>query len=89
MTPQMVVAIGREALILTIMLAGPMLAFALVVGVTIALFQAVTQIQEITLTFVPKIIAVAAAMLIFLPWMINLATDFLRHMFELIPSLAM
>lgn len=89
MTPQMVVAIGREALILTIMLAGPMLSFALVVGVTIALFQAVTQIQEITLTFVPKILAVAAAMLIFLPWMINLATDFLRHMLELIPSLAM
>lgn len=89
MTPQMVVAIGREALILTIMLAGPMLSFALVVGVTIALFQAVTQIQEMTLTFVPKILAVAAAMLIFLPWMINLATDFLRHMIELIPSLAM
>lgn len=89
MTPQMVVSIGREALILTVMLAGPMLAFALVIGVTIALFQAVTQIQEITLTFVPKILAVAAAMLIFLPWMINLATDFLRHMFELIPSLAM
>ena len=89
MTPQMVVSIGREALILTIMLASPMLAFALVIGVTIALFQAVTQIQEMTLTFVPKILAVAAAMLIFLPWMINLATDFLRHMFELIPSLAM
>jgi flagellar biosynthetic protein FliQ len=89
MTPQMVVSIGREALILTLMLAGPMLAFALVIGVSIALFQAVTQIQEMTLTFVPKILSVAAAMLIFLPWMINLATDFLRHMFELIPSLAM
>jgi flagellar biosynthetic protein FliQ len=88
MTPQMVVSIGREALILTLMLAGPMLAFALVIGVTIALFQAVTQIQEMTLTFVPKIIAVAGAMLIFLPWMINLATDFLRHMIELIPILA-
>lgn len=88
MTPQMVVSIGREALILTLMLAGPMLAFALVIGVTIALFQAVTQIQEMTLTFVPKILSVAAAMLIFLPWMINLATDFLRHMFELIPTLA-
>ncbi|MDH3891263.1 MAG: flagellar biosynthesis protein FliQ [candidate division Zixibacteria bacterium] len=89
MTPQLVVSIGREALILTLMLAGPMLAFALVIGITIALFQAVTQIQEMTLTFVPKILAVAAALLIFLPWMINLATDFLRHMFELIPSLAM
>ncbi len=89
MTPQLVVSIGREALMLTLMLAGPMLAFALVVGITIALFQAVTQIQEMTLTFVPKILAVAGALLIFLPWMINLASDFMRHIFELIPGLAL
>ena len=88
MTPQMVVSIGREALTLTIMIAGPMLLFGLIVGVSIALFQAITQIQEMTLTFIPKILAVAAALLIFLPWMINMATDFTRHMFELIPTLA-
>lgn len=87
MTPQMVVSIGREALMLTVMIAGPMLLFGLVVGVLIALFQAITQIQEMTLTFVPKILAVAAALLIFLPWMINMATDFTRHIFELIPTL--
>ena len=87
MTPQMVVAIGREALMLTVMISGPMLLFALVVGLLISIFQAVTQIQEMTLTFVPKILAVALALLIFLPWMINMATDFARHMFELIPSL--
>ena len=87
MTPQMVVAIGREALMLTVMISGPLLLFALVVGLIISIFQAVTQIQEMTLTFVPKILAVALALLIFLPWMINMATDFTRHMFELIPTL--
>ena len=87
MTPQMVVAIGREALMLTVMISGPLLGFALVIGLLISIFQAVTQIQEMTLTFVPKILAVALALLIFLPWMINMATDFARHMFELIPTL--
>lgn len=89
MTPQMVVSIGREALMVTLMISGPMLLFGLIVGLSIALFQAVTQIHEMTLTFVPKILAIAAALLIFLPWMLNLATDFLRHMFELIPGLAL
>ena len=88
MTPQMVVSIGREALILTLMVAGPLLLFGLVVGLTISIFQAVTQIQEMTLTFIPKILAVALALLVFLPWMINLLTDFANHMFALIPTLA-
>ena len=88
LTPQMVVSIGREALMLTIMIAGPMLLFGLVVGLVISIFQAITQIQEITLTFVPKILAVALALLIFLPWMFTMATDFARHMFEMIPMLA-
>ncbi len=88
MTPQMVVAIGREALILTVMIAGPMLLFGLIVGLVISIFQAVTQINEMTLTFVPKILAMALALLIFLPWMISMATDFTRHLFEMIPQLA-
>lgn len=88
MTPQMVVAIGREALMLTLMISGPLLLAGLVVGVAISIFQAITQIQEMTLTFVPKILAIALALLLFLPWMINMATDFARHMFELIPTLA-
>ena len=87
MTPQMVVEIGREALTVTLLIAAPMLGFGLVVGLVISIFQAVTQINEMTLTFVPKILAVAAALLIFLPWMINVLTDFTRHMFDLIPSL--
>lgn len=87
MTPQMVVAIGREALTVTLMVAAPMLVFGLVVGLIISIFQAVTQINEMTLTFVPKILAVAMALLIFLPYMINTLTDFGRHMFDLIPGL--
>ena len=88
MTPQMVVAIGREALTAVLLVASPMLIFALVVGLIISIFQAVTQINEMTLTFVPKILAVALAVLIFLPWMINVLTDFATHMFDLIPTLA-
>ena len=88
MTPQMVVSIAREALLLTLMIAGPMLAIGLTIGLVVSIFQAVTQIQEMTLTFVPKIIGIALALLIFLPWMINKMTDFTRHMIEMIPGLA-
>ena len=87
MTPQMVVSIGREALTVTMMVAGPMLLFGLIIGLIISIFQSVTQINEMTLTFVPKILGVAAALLIFLPWMINMLTDFTQHMFDLIPTL--
>ena len=87
MTPQMVVEIGREALTVTMLVAAPMLLFGLIVGLVISIFQAVTQINEMTLTFVPKILAVALALLIFLPWMISMITDFSRHMFDLIPGL--
>ncbi|MBU0983207.1 MAG: flagellar biosynthesis protein FliQ [candidate division Zixibacteria bacterium] len=88
MTPQMVVSIGREALTVTLMVAGPMLAFGLIIGLVISIFQAVTQINEMTLTFIPKILAVALALVVFLPWMINMLTDFTRHMYALIPTLA-
>jgi flagellar biosynthetic protein FliQ len=87
MTPQMVVSIGREALTVTLMVAGPMLLFGLIIGLIISVFQSVTQINEMTLTFVPKILAVALALLIFLPWMINMITDFTHHMYDLIPIL--
>jgi len=87
-TPQMVVSIGREALMLTLMVSGPLLLAGLIIGLVISIFQAVTQIQEMTLTFIPKILGIALALLIFLPWMINMLTDFTRHMYQLIPSLA-
>jgi flagellar biosynthetic protein FliQ len=87
MTPQYVLALGREAIMMTLMVSAPMLAFGLVVGLLISILQAVTQIHEMTLTFIPKIVAVAAAMLIFLPWMINLIVDFTTRLLVSIPTL--
>ncbi len=88
MTPEMVVGIGREALLMTLMVAGPLLLAALVLGLIISIFQSITQINEMTLTFVPKILAVALVLMIFLPWMIAKLTDFATHLFDLIPQLA-
>jgi len=87
MTPEFVLSLGREAILMTLMVSAPMLAFGLIVGLAISILQAVTQIHEMTLTFIPKIIAVAAALLIFLPWMINMLVDFTTRIFESIPTL--
>lgn len=87
MTPEMVVSIGREALTVTLMVAGPMLLFGLIIGLVISVFQSVTQINEMTLVFVPKILCVALALLVFLPWMISTIVDFTNHMYDLIPLL--
>jgi flagellar biosynthetic protein FliQ len=64
-----------------------MLIFGLVVGLLISILQAVTQIHEMTLTFIPKIVAVALAMLLFLPWIINMLVDFTTRLFGTIPTL--
>ncbi len=87
MTPQYVLALGREAIMMTLMVSAPMLGFGLVVGLLISILQAVTQIHEMTLTFIPKIVAVAAALLIFLPWMINMLVDFTTRLLVSIPTL--
>ncbi len=65
-----------------------MLILALVVGLMISILQAITQIQEMTLTFIPKIIAVSVALIIFLPWMITTVVGFTNQLFALIPTLA-
>jgi len=87
MNPDMVINIGTHALEMILWLSLPMLLVALVVGVAISLFQAVTQIQEMTLTFVPKIIAVFASMILAAPWLVEKAVTFTREIFESIPSL--
>jgi len=87
MTPQYVLSLGREAITLTLLVSAPMLVFGLVVGLLISILQAVTQIHEMTLTFIPKIVAVALAMLLFLPWMINMLVDFTTRLFMNIPNL--
>lgn len=87
MTTQYVIALGKEAIILTLTAAAPMLLLGLIVGFVIAIFQAVTQIHEMTLTFVPKIIAVGVALLLFFPWIVNLMVGFTQRIFEQIPTL--
>ncbi len=85
MTPEFVVSFAKQAILLTIMLSAPMLVLGLAVGLLISVFQAVTQIQEMTLTFVPKIIAVFLGLLFAAPWMLEKATSFTRHILENIP----
>ena len=85
MTPEFIVEFATRAIKLTIMLAMPMLGLGLIAGLTISVFQAVTQIQEMTLTFVPKIIAVFLGLLFAAPWMLEKITSFTIHIFENIP----
>lgn len=87
MTSQYVIALGKEAIMLTLMVSAPMLILGLVVGLAIAIFQAVTQIHEMTLTFVPKIVAVGLALLICFPWIINMLVGFTTRLFTSIPTL--
>ncbi len=87
MSPDMVVHYGVEALKMVLWLSMPMLVVALVVGVLISLFQAVTQIQEMTLTFVPKIIAVFVVMVFVASWMIEKMVTFTRDIILSIPTL--
>ncbi|RMH51160.1 MAG: flagellar biosynthetic protein FliQ [Zetaproteobacteria bacterium] len=87
MTPDTIVHLGSEALKMVLLISAPMLLTGLVVGVLISLFQAVTQIQEMTLTFVPKIIVVFVTMIVAGPWMVTTMVDFTRRIFALIPTL--
>lgn len=86
MQSEQVLEIMREALKVAVMLCGPMLVAGLFIGVTVNVFQAVTQISETTLQVVPKIIAMLIALVIFAPWMTDLLTDFTVQLFESIPN---
>jgi flagellar biosynthetic protein FliQ len=65
------IALFQQALLMALMLAGPMLLFGLIAGLIVSIFQAVTQVHEMTLTFIPKILAVLLSLFLFLPWMVN------------------
>ena len=86
MTPEFVVSFGRSAVETTLMLAMPMLGLGLAVGLIISIFQAVTQIQEMTLTFIPKILAVMVALVVFSPWMLEKLVSFTRNLIINIPN---
>lgn len=81
-----VLGIGRHCLMITLQLSLPILLFGLVAGVLVSIFQAVTQIQEFTLTFIPKLLAVLLALAIFGPWMLATMVNFFVTMFNHMPS---
>ena len=87
MTPGTVMEIGRQALEVTLILAAPMLITALVVGLVISIFQAATQINEATLQFVPKLVAMFLVMILFGPWMLQYVMDYIQRLFSSIPQL--
>ena len=76
------IALGREAIFVALLVCAPALVLGLVTGLVISIFQAVTQIQEPTLTFIPKIVIVGLSILLFGPWMLALLTDFMLRTFE-------
>lgn len=84
MTPELVVQLARRSFEATLLLAAPLLLFSLVVGLAISVFQAVTSINEATLAFAPKIVAVMVAIIIFFPWMMSYMSDFTREIYALI-----
>ncbi|WP_417034335.1 flagellar biosynthesis protein FliQ [Comamonas kerstersii] len=86
MTPQSVLTFGREALTLLLMVSLPVLLTVLVVGLVVSIFQAVTQINENTLSFVPKLVAAVLVFAVAGPWMLSTVVDFIRRTIESIPS---
>jgi len=86
MTPEYVVQVGRHALEVLLIVAAPLLGVALVVGLLVSVLQAITQINENTLSFLPKLLALAATLGIAGPWLIAMLTDFIRETFMSIPG---
>ena len=82
MTQGEVISISQQAIYTTIIIAAPMLGFGLVVGIIVSIFQATTQINEQTLVFIPKILAVFIALMIFGPWMLNTIIDFTNRLYN-------
>jgi flagellar biosynthetic protein FliQ len=87
MTPETVMTIGQRALELSFMLAGPLLLTVLLIGLLVGVFQAATQINEMTLSFIPKLIGMSAALVIAGPWMLKQLVGYTRVLFESIPRL--
>ncbi|MBC7702688.1 MAG: flagellar biosynthesis protein FliQ [Rhodoferax sp.] len=86
MNAQMVLTMGQEALLTLVMVASPVLGVVLVVGLLISLFQAITQINEATLTFIPKLIAAMLVLALAGPWMLSILIDYIRRTIESIPA---
>jgi len=87
MTPEVVMNIGRQAIEMTLILSGPLLLAALAVGLVVSIFQAATQINEQTLSFIPKLLAMFLVLILAGPWMLQMMVDYIRRLFESIPQI--
>jgi flagellar biosynthesis protein FliQ len=87
MTPETVMEVGRQALLVIIMLSAPVLLTALAIGLAIGMIQAATQIQEMTLSFIPKLLGMFVALLIAGGWMLDLVVNFTMRLYESVPGL--
>ena len=87
MSPETVITLGQQALWVTMMLASPLLLSALAVGLLVGMFQAATQINEMTMSFIPKLLVLVAALVIAGPWMLGVIVNYTRQLMEQIPSL--
>ena len=88
MTPQYVIHIGQQAITLMLMISAPMLLAGLTIGLAVSILQAVTQVHEVTLTFIPKILAVSLALMVALPWMLQKMLEFMTMLIRQIPAVA-
>ncbi len=86
MTPESVMNLGREAIEVALMLAAPLLLVALIVGLLISIFQAATQINEATLSFIPKLLSTFLMLILAGPWMLQVMVSFIRRLYESIPQ---
>lgn len=86
MTPEMVTELGRQALETTLLISAPFLGLSLVVGLTVSALQAMTQLNEATLSFVPKVLTMFAAIVVFMPWVLGVMTAFMTQLFTNIPN---
>ena len=87
MTPEVVMNIGRQAVEMALIISGPLLLASLVIGLIISVFQAATQINEQTLSFIPKLVGTFLVLILAGPWMIGMMVDYIRQLFESIPQL--
>jgi flagellar biosynthetic protein FliQ len=87
MTPDTVIKLAEQSIYMIIIISAPMLLIALAVGLIVSVFQAMTQIQEQTLAFIPKILAVFLSLVLFGPWMLTILLDFTRDLFQQLPQL--
>jgi flagellar biosynthetic protein FliQ len=87
MTPESVMTLGHHAIEVTLMIAAPLLLVALTIGLVVSIFQAATQINEMTLSFIPKLVGILATLVLAGPWMLTIMLDYMREMFSGIPGM--